>query len=332
MLPFKRDLEVLVVGAGPVGLAAGLALAQRDVRVQVIDEQPRTAARSYALALHPRSLEVLSELGLAEELIALGHKVEAVAFYEGSRRRTEVRLCDRGAVPLRPRGPPASARGAPGAAPGAARRGGAMESPPGVARAERVCPRHPRAPRLGVRRLQRRAHRVGRGEGVHGAGPVRRGGRWPSLGGAAQARDPLRGRRPVPALRGLRIHRRRTAARRGAGRARRPQGERALAAGPGRLPLRLRGGWAGRRLGGAPEEPAGGGAGRELLRLLETRAPRAAPAKSGALVRGAGAGGRLVARRSLRAPCRRAFRAEQRLARRRLGPSGAARGLLEHGA
>lgn len=92
MTPFKRDIEVLVVGAGPVGLAAALALAQRNARVQILDEQPRASARSYALALHPRSLDLLSELGVAEELVALGHRVEAVAFYEGRERRAEVRL------------------------------------------------------------------------------------------------------------------------------------------------------------------------------------------------------------------------------------------------
>ena len=87
---FKRDIEVLVAGAGPVGLVAGLALTRRNIRVQLIDEQYRTSARSYALALHPRSLELMEELGLAEELLAKGHKVETLAFYDGAARRAEV--------------------------------------------------------------------------------------------------------------------------------------------------------------------------------------------------------------------------------------------------
>ncbi len=87
---FKRDIEVLVAGAGPVGLAAGLALARRDIRVQLVDEQYRTSARSYALALHPRSLELMEELGLAEDLLAKGHKVETLAFYDGAERRAEI--------------------------------------------------------------------------------------------------------------------------------------------------------------------------------------------------------------------------------------------------
>jgi len=92
MVPFMRDTEVLVAGAGPVGLAVGLSLARRNVRVQLVDEQYRTSARSYALALHPRSLELLDELGLAQELIAKGLKVETIAFYDGRQRRAEVRL------------------------------------------------------------------------------------------------------------------------------------------------------------------------------------------------------------------------------------------------
>jgi 2-polyprenyl-6-methoxyphenol hydroxylase-like FAD-dependent oxidoreductase len=87
----KRDVQVLVAGAGPAGLFTALSLARRGVSVAIVDEQHRTAARTNACALHPRTLEILDEAGLAAPLIAKGQRVEKVAFYEDAARRAEVR-------------------------------------------------------------------------------------------------------------------------------------------------------------------------------------------------------------------------------------------------
>ena len=86
------ETQVLVVGAGPVGLLTALTFARKGVDVQVVDEDFRTAAHSYALALHPHSLRLLDELGLAEEIVAHGLRVESVAFYHGSDRVGELKL------------------------------------------------------------------------------------------------------------------------------------------------------------------------------------------------------------------------------------------------
>ncbi|HTM32698.1 MAG TPA: FAD-dependent monooxygenase [Vicinamibacterales bacterium] len=84
------DPEVLVVGAGPVGLVAALFLHQHGVRVEVVDMHQRTTQHSYALAIHPRTLGVLDEAGLSQGLIDAGRKLTTVAFYEGRDRRAEI--------------------------------------------------------------------------------------------------------------------------------------------------------------------------------------------------------------------------------------------------
>jgi 2-polyprenyl-6-methoxyphenol hydroxylase-like FAD-dependent oxidoreductase len=84
------DPEVLVVGAGPVGLIAALFLQQQGVRVEIIDMHERTTQHSYALAIHPRTLRILDEAGLSERLIAAGRKLTKLAFYEGRERHAEV--------------------------------------------------------------------------------------------------------------------------------------------------------------------------------------------------------------------------------------------------
>jgi NADPH-dependent dioxygenase len=88
-IPEERP-EVLVAGAGPVGLLTALALAEQGVQVQIVDQERRPAARSYALALHPQSLRLLDEIGLADDLLARAHRIERLAFYEGMERRAEL--------------------------------------------------------------------------------------------------------------------------------------------------------------------------------------------------------------------------------------------------
>jgi 2-polyprenyl-6-methoxyphenol hydroxylase-like FAD-dependent oxidoreductase len=88
--------EVLVVGAGPTGLLTALALAERGVAVEVIDEEWRPAGHSYALALHPGSLELLDDLGLAQAALAQGRRLDELRLYEGGTLRMTVRLAELG--------------------------------------------------------------------------------------------------------------------------------------------------------------------------------------------------------------------------------------------
>jgi 2-polyprenyl-6-methoxyphenol hydroxylase-like FAD-dependent oxidoreductase len=85
-----RDPDVLVVGAGPVGLVAALFLEQYGVGVEIIDMHQRTTQHSYALAIHPSTLQILDEAGLSEGLICAGRKLTKVAYYEGRERRAEL--------------------------------------------------------------------------------------------------------------------------------------------------------------------------------------------------------------------------------------------------
>jgi 2-polyprenyl-6-methoxyphenol hydroxylase-like FAD-dependent oxidoreductase len=78
----KSTTEALVVGAGPVGLFAALQLARQGVEVEIIDSQWRTAARSYALALHSSTLELFASAGFADTLLDESRKVESVGFYD----------------------------------------------------------------------------------------------------------------------------------------------------------------------------------------------------------------------------------------------------------
>ena len=91
-----RKTEVMVVGAGPVGLYTALLLAEQGIRVQILEEQWRAASRSYALALHPASLRLLGKAGLAEQLIPAGYRVDQLVFYDRLERVGEIRFADLG--------------------------------------------------------------------------------------------------------------------------------------------------------------------------------------------------------------------------------------------
>ena len=81
-----------MVGAGPVGLLTAILLAESGIEVRIIDREERTTARSYACALHPRTLKLLDRMGLAAPIIARGRRIEKIAFYDGASRQAEVNL------------------------------------------------------------------------------------------------------------------------------------------------------------------------------------------------------------------------------------------------
>ena len=88
----QQPSEVLVTGAGPVGMFTALLLAKSGVKVEVIDQEARTAGHSYACALHPSTLSLLAQVGLADQAIEQGRRINTIAFYAGGVRSTELRL------------------------------------------------------------------------------------------------------------------------------------------------------------------------------------------------------------------------------------------------
>ena len=88
----RGKTRVLIVGAGPVGMVAGLVLARNGVKPTIIDSASRTTTHSYACALHPTTLDLFSELGLHTELLDRGQKIRKIGFYSGESRQGEVDL------------------------------------------------------------------------------------------------------------------------------------------------------------------------------------------------------------------------------------------------
>src|SRR5271156_586454 len=89
-----NDLDVLVVGGGPVGLVAGAELARRGVRVRVIDKLAQPTDQSRAIALHARSLDMLDRMGIVDEMISTGIKAIAMQMYAGHSEHFRVPLGD----------------------------------------------------------------------------------------------------------------------------------------------------------------------------------------------------------------------------------------------
>jgi 2-polyprenyl-6-methoxyphenol hydroxylase-like FAD-dependent oxidoreductase len=73
MLPDRTD--ILIVGAGPTGLALGVCLAQQGCNFTLVDQQAAGANTSRAAVVHANTLEVLETLGVTEELLERGHVV-----------------------------------------------------------------------------------------------------------------------------------------------------------------------------------------------------------------------------------------------------------------
>jgi len=81
----RAAADVLVVGAGPAGLALALQAHDHGAAVRVVDRRPEADRPSRALILHSRTLEVLRPLGVTQALLARADTAPTADLQLGSR-------------------------------------------------------------------------------------------------------------------------------------------------------------------------------------------------------------------------------------------------------
>lgn len=82
VIPSKIETtQILVVGAGPVGLLAGLCAARRGLEVTLLEQNFRGYSSGHATLLHPSSVRLLAEFGISPQLLAEGRPVDRVNVY-----------------------------------------------------------------------------------------------------------------------------------------------------------------------------------------------------------------------------------------------------------
>jgi 2-polyprenyl-6-methoxyphenol hydroxylase-like FAD-dependent oxidoreductase len=84
--------NVLVVGAGPVGLTMAAELARYGVPVRVIDKAGARTDKSKALVLWSRTLELIDRMGCSASFVEAGMKATASNIIAGGRQIAHIRL------------------------------------------------------------------------------------------------------------------------------------------------------------------------------------------------------------------------------------------------
>jgi 2-polyprenyl-6-methoxyphenol hydroxylase-like FAD-dependent oxidoreductase len=82
--------DVIVAGAGPVGLIAALKLARADLKVVVVDQLPSVSTAPRALGYHWPSPLILQDIGVLDAAMAEGVKATVLEF-----RNTVTGQCDK---------------------------------------------------------------------------------------------------------------------------------------------------------------------------------------------------------------------------------------------
>src|SRR5215470_15594903 len=84
------DTDVLIVGAGPVGLFLANECARRGLRWRLIEAHSRQSTHSKALAIFPRTLEIFDMAGIAAPFLQEANRVTSVAVMVPERTLAEI--------------------------------------------------------------------------------------------------------------------------------------------------------------------------------------------------------------------------------------------------
>lgn len=88
----SANVDVLVVGAGPVGLFLANECARRGLTCRLIEARSSQSEHSKALAIFPRTLEIFDMAGIAGPFLEAANRVTSVAVIARGRRLAQMRF------------------------------------------------------------------------------------------------------------------------------------------------------------------------------------------------------------------------------------------------
>src|SRR5215471_753066 len=86
------DTDVLIVGAGPVGLFLANECARRGLRWRLIESRSSQSIHSKALAIFPRTLEIFDMAGLVGPFMEVANRVTSVTVVAHGRTLARMRF------------------------------------------------------------------------------------------------------------------------------------------------------------------------------------------------------------------------------------------------
>src|SRR6476620_7708165 len=97
MMDRATKTDVIIIGAGPTGLALACQLIRYGIDFVIIDKNETTTPHSKAIGVQARTLEIYEQIGLADKLVDLGWKGGKVRLIVGGEKRGELDLAEIGA-------------------------------------------------------------------------------------------------------------------------------------------------------------------------------------------------------------------------------------------
>ncbi|MFI6039871.1 FAD-dependent oxidoreductase [Streptomyces sp. NPDC051315] len=94
MAPQVQETDVLIVGAGPSGLALGIDLARRGVEALLVERAEGLFPGSRGKGIQPRTMEVFDDLGVLEAIRAAGGAYPVGMLWRDGRRMGEHHMSD----------------------------------------------------------------------------------------------------------------------------------------------------------------------------------------------------------------------------------------------
>jgi 2-polyprenyl-6-methoxyphenol hydroxylase-like FAD-dependent oxidoreductase len=88
------DADVLIVGAGPTGLALATVLHRAGVSFLIVDQLESGQSTSRAAVIHAHTLEVLEEIGVSQRLVHEGLKLTRFTLRDRDRKLVQLRFDD----------------------------------------------------------------------------------------------------------------------------------------------------------------------------------------------------------------------------------------------